>query len=229
MDWAEWLLKPTLGWVIGALLTFILMAVLKKKGSPWFAPILWGLIGAVLVLLCMAATRLLSIPGSLRVQPALITPDSVETDIRRWLDEFGLTVRKSLDTEHEGCLFALTITTKEGVVVTAYYPEDFPQYIILETNITLGEPYRNQFDALSPEQQERVRTRLAVELSRAKMGFDAPLTLDPIKLQKRVPTADGFPEHVFMQYFNDFELTILLTRYTLELELAEAARDQVQP
>src|SRR5438093_652453 len=90
----EWLLQNLVSSVVYAVLALgggIVLAVLKKRASNWFSPVLYGLCAcgliAISILAFVAFTR---IPK----EPERITPENIETNIRVWFDHFGISTKR---------------------------------------------------------------------------------------------------------------------------------------
>jgi len=83
--------------IIAAFIGGGVLVFLKKRMSSWFVPLLWGLCGAVIILIGFGALRLIAIPLPDRSQS--VTSDNAESIVVSWLDHFHLNVRNEpLDT-----------------------------------------------------------------------------------------------------------------------------------
>ncbi len=93
MAWVDWLIQTTLGHIVGLFVTAGvagMAAYLKGKGSSWAASLLYGLLGALLVIGIVAGLACISSLSyfSERQKPH-VTSDNVETKIREWVYTFG--------------------------------------------------------------------------------------------------------------------------------------------
>jgi hypothetical protein len=217
MTWT-WLWQDFLSnaiWYFLILLGGVVLTFLKKRGSAWFAPALYGLVGCSLVaVIVYSVVALNNIPPK---KSPPVSPDNVEANIRTWLDRFGLSVAKGPD--ESDTIFSLFVTLRNGVGITIWRPKSLDRYVVLATLVSIKPSDQDVVNQLSPEETARFTARIRAEMARVKLIYTAESPLRTITLQKRIPITDNLTEDVFMQAIDEVNSAALLVLETMDLEL----------
>jgi hypothetical protein len=194
------------------------LALLKHFVPNLFTLVLWGLVGAALVAVILAAWAVLTrIPKRLPET----TPENVESNIRAWLDTFQITTQRI--TEVNG-IFALLVTLASGMKIVIMRPRLYDKYIQMESATRMSDHDKKRFEALPPEEQNIFGAAFSVELARTGMGFTMDLLSNNIVLSRRIPITPNLNEGSFMEALEALDQAKIGTHRMLTLMLINLKR-----
>jgi hypothetical protein len=124
----------------GAVLTY-----LRARNSRWASPILYGLAGVALI-----AVILLALKGfaTLSNQLPATTPDTVEMNIRTWLDAFKIAQQRQSDPESH---FSLRVTLPNNIPMVVRRQKEYDRYVSIEAGILPAKEYQQILEKFSAE------------------------------------------------------------------------------
>jgi hypothetical protein len=214
----EWLwqgLVTELVGLVAAAVGAVVVAYLKARGSRWAAPIMYGLGGFALIavsLFAFAGVRTFS------KQELQMTPNTVEMNIRTWLDTFRLAVQREKDPQS---YFTLRVTLPNQIPVTIRRTKELDRYILFETYTDVSRKHYNILEKLSKEQSERLIDELVSEVARLNVQWDVGASpLKRILLIKHVAITTGLTEAVFMDHLLEMGDAVILAGTRLCLVLS---------
>ncbi|MEQ1885289.1 MAG: hypothetical protein ABL967_09525 [Bryobacteraceae bacterium] len=174
----------------------LLLAALKGTQSPLLYPILYGLGGAALILMCLLMVRRLY--G--------VMPASIEPRIRFWLDQIGASTKTVVIP---GAKFLYEATLNGKTILVAQDEKD-QKYIDLRANINFSEDDNKRLATVQGGLDGIVRVmRLFLALMRVGYtGLDSPIK--SVGLFKRLPITRDFNEEKFVDAFFSVEAAVNL-------------------
>jgi hypothetical protein len=180
----------------------VFLAILYTHFGPtWARPIMNGLIaGSIALTLCLSVRAILALP---RAKEA-INLENVGPIVLSWLLKFNLEVKNLHDDE---TYFMYRVTTDGGKVITVRRSrKHFSDYLTLRALINLTEETKKLLDLLSDEQKAVLKVKLALELSRAVIGYktDAWLAED-LWIFKHIPISSSLNEETVINTIWELE------------------------
>lgn len=212
LDWLWKSIFARIVWAVLALVGGAMLTRLKKRGSAWFAPILWGIGGTGLIAATLLALALLlTVPLSTQEH---ITTDNVEPHIRGWLDAFGVAVKK--EASNADSYFILTVTLRNGNPVLISRPKLRDHYLMLQSSINISPEHKAIISKMSPGQLMRLVDQVELEMARSGIGhtLNGP-PLESVIITKSVPIGDSLSESVFAGYLDVMDNGMNLARESI--------------
>jgi hypothetical protein len=171
MDWLwQGLTTEGLG-TLGVLAVGGLIAWMKRRGSTWVQPLLYGLAAATLIAVMFAAwvttrTNLASAP---RHDPTTI--ENAEARVRQWSDELNFSVRREQDP---ATIWSLLITypQPQGMTIKVARTRERGDYLTFLSRISLGAEHAKLYEAMPPKEKRRLERQLILELARSRTSFN---------------------------------------------------------
>lgn len=186
----------------------LVLALLKKKGSAWFAPALYGLIGCGLVAVVVIAFVVLTrIPKP----PPDITSENVEANIRTWLDSFGWSTKRVDDPL---ATFALVATLDNGTPIEIARPKAADHYISLASALVFTPEQKEQLDKISKAEANQLADDVKIEMTRMKTGYEMRQP-ESITLSRQILISNNLTEGVFLQNIEEMDSAIALAKITM--------------
>lgn len=209
--------------IVAALAGGGVIAWMKRHGSPWLVPILWGLGGSVGILIGAGAIRLIAFPVP---QPATqITSDNVERNVKNWLERFGFSIQKMPVSDGRYFQYVATNPFNRKTVVERVKSVPLDSYLEFENSVILGAEDPARFNTLSATNKSKFILDLTAEMARAKIGFSTVYSPQfQIQLSKTLPIASGLTEATFIQTMSDMDSGQLLVLAAIPLELSEFSK-----
>lgn len=204
--------------LIVAIVAFFAWA--KTKNFAWVNPVLYGLAIAALILgitLMLRTWSTFSAPAT--------SIDTVEADVRRWLDTFSLSVAKEEDPE---AVFVLAARYRTGGGCTIRQLKKRRGYLIFNRNLILA-PEHVALLAKQPRAAQNAMTS-AVTTELAKLRIIVTLIIKPgtegelggIIFTKRLPIDSTLNESSFMERFDEMEFANEVARQTVIAHLIQS-------
>jgi hypothetical protein len=158
-----------------------------------------------------------------------VTESNVETKVRDWLYTFKVNMEPLPDSEAPESFFAIKARPKGSIgPVFIHRPKEYPDYLVIQTDIQLGDGEKALLSKLSETQVTEVILELQGEMARAKIGYEFRNPSEPslqVQLIRRIPIAD-LSENVFMQHLEEIVHDLSLVNSTLVLSLRSKARER---
>jgi hypothetical protein len=200
------------------------LAVLRAKWPRYAGPVLYGLLG--IASLAIIGFAILGHSLLSREQPQT-TPENVEANIRAWADSFVVGVTKAPVKEAH---FALVITLHNGNPVVVARTKDRPNWLALQSTLTLSPEHQAAMAKLSKAQADTVVEELTLELARSKMGYElsGPPPLQSITLSRAVPITSNLTEDAFAGQLDQMDSAMQLVRVALTLSLERKAQEKIK-
>jgi hypothetical protein len=221
MDKGKWLWQGVATNLISAGVIAVLgiaLGIIKVKWPSVGNPALYAVVSmALLSVIYFAFTG----RGVLSREAPKTTPKNVETNIRTWLDAFGLSVKKESDPLF---IFLYTITLRNDTPIAVGRPKDTDHYLVFRADLSLSPEHVTMVNQLDQEHSAMMIRELNLELARAKIGYaliGPPLKL--IRMVKQVPITSTLNEHVFATLLNEMDSTVSLAREATVLAIAHNA------
>jgi hypothetical protein len=219
MEWVDWLLKTILGRIITAILGLgspVVLGFLKRRGSSWFAPLLWGMIGLALSLVCFVAVVGISAFSHLpKEQPPQVTPENIEEHIRTWLDTFGFSTRSVDNPEayFEIDAVAANASSRFSVMRT----RKLDRYIQIQARLSVD---KDRLAALPKDGLESLIRSLRMEMLRSKLDYgNIKAPLHDFVLATRIPITGALTEETFMERVGELTSAEMLAAEIVRREL----------
>jgi hypothetical protein len=152
-------------------------------------------------------------------EPPETTVDNVETNIRTWLDGYGVGVTRR---EIPDAFFAFGVTLPNGVGVLVLRPKEKDRYIGFRADIELSREHMAIFDKLSPQQQRDVLAEITLEMSRSKATYDLvppPPPFKSLRIIKMVPITNDLTESSFATDLDEMDSNALLAGKSIGMTL----------
>lgn len=204
-----------------------LIAILQATHSHWTGPVLYGCAGsASLAILIFALTGR---PILSKKQPQT-TVDNVETNVRAWLDYFGLGVQKRTEAE---ALFAFLVTCRSGMGLYVARMKARDRYIAFGSNIEVSAEHREVLAKLPKEKSGRIAEELALELAKTGVGYNLEIqsdgTMTRISLQRNIPITPNLTEDTFIGHLDQLESNAHVAREAVRLAIDNAKQQPPFP
>ena len=217
MDW-----KTIIIWIgvvagLAQVLQYLEQSQLLRRLLPVLA-MNAGIFGAIFNL-CLIAILIVGVIklGEIqdRISPAdKVSPETIETNIRTWLDAFGITTKKVRGDDAEVHFELLVTMSSSGRRITIARAKKHDRYIAFASTLALSPESKAALGNITKEQDDRLRRDLGLELARMKMvyRFPEPLT---VSVRKVVPITDGLTEHDFLTALDDVDFALTLVNHTM--------------
>lgn len=200
-------------WVTGAFTVGIITGILKKKGSLWAPPILYGL-GAFLLVLGV----LLSLKAVVALTPTNppTTTANVEERVKVWLDHLGYSVR-TVDNSND--IFAIEATGMRGRIVNIERTKNHDQYLILSADDRFTDADRKIFDGQTPLAKGLLVQGLTLELARTGLLFTQALQSSNLLHVEQHTPITNMTEDSFATQVNAVDEALLLANSFITIQL----------
>lgn len=157
------------------------VAYLKHEGSEWVSPLLFGALAWFLTMGIWLVARLFR---SIPVRQVRVTDSNLQGILRDWFDDIGLKVQVGKDEQAD---FLFIVTTDGGRVISVRRLKSQSEYLIFRAYYK-DAAQTQAFSHFTEEEKAEARLTVELELTRAVMGFNAPLDiLDEFTLFKQIP------------------------------------------
>jgi hypothetical protein len=179
----------------------VLVAYLFRNGSPWAAPVLYGLCA-------LAATSFgaYALKATWRMPSRRAIPDekNIEMLVRTWLDNWRVTVKSDPNPES---YFRLIATMDSGTsMVIGRVLGVLSNYLILRHDIVPTAAEFELLNRLPPGQCGRIFSEIRLEIARSHVGCSAIGSRpEPFNIWKRIPINEHLTEHAFIAAMDDIE------------------------
>jgi hypothetical protein len=208
-------------WTVIALAVGTGLTFLKVYWPNIASPVLYGLAGIT----CFAVISF-TITGRalLSKQQPQTTPENVETNMRAWIDNFGLASQKQTNNAAH---FIFTVTMNNGNPVGIFRPKVRDRYVSFQSQITVAPEHQAQLDAMSRPQQEKVTKEITLEFVRANLGYVIDGT--PIRNMTIIKSAlisAALTEDVFVGFLDQMDSAINLAKLAIVLAIERNASIQ---
>lgn len=193
----------------------LLLTILRVKKPNIAVPVLYGV--ATIALLSIIVFVFTGRFIFSTEQPQTNT-ENVESNIRTWLDDFGLTVQKQ---DIQNSYFTLLVTMHGGDHVFILRPKDHDRFIGFQGNVQAAPEHVAIINKLSKKDADLLVDEVGLELSRSKISYS--IGGEPFKIvtiQRLVPITASLTESSFIQYLDETESGMNLVIASVNLALA---------
>jgi len=160
--------------------------------------------------------------GQLLVPP-IITAENLEANVRQWLDDFHLTVKKRDEPED---FFSFDIMGPENGM-TLRHAKRLDKYLVLGAVVSLGGELVNEYKNLSDEQKSELGNNLRLELARAKLSFQYQLPKQ-ILIENAIPITKSLTEYDLIKSISEFDDAILLVKTSIDVNLTKIGKERTK-
>ncbi len=164
-----------------------------------------------------SAATALAITRNSQSQPK-ITPESIGTDLKQWLDDFGFGLKSVRD---ESSYFNIQVTFPNGHHVTILRQKDRDRYLTFVCVLTVEDELQKALASMTLESLGRTILEIKLELSRAKIAFDMKLKPSfEVTISRRVLITPTLTSDSFIEIVNEMDLanSLALTAMTLAID-----------
>lgn len=189
------------------LLGGLVIAIGRARRWRWITPVLYGLGASGILAVIVTVFLIWTVLPERRV-----TLNTVETDIRSWLDAWHLSVTKINEPESY-FKFSVTLSPGTGAIMVSR-PRSHDHYIFLRTSLVPDPISHSNLDKLSLIQLAELVTQLRIEMARVHtdvMSLAHPLVMD---ILIPIPITSSLNEALFMNRLNDLHSDAELLRNT---------------
>jgi hypothetical protein len=134
----DFILGVLSNWVADALgasvVVGVILAWLKKHGSPWLIPICWGLCGTAITLIAAGALRVVATP--IPRQVVAITPSNVEDHVKLWSDMFHFSIQHMPDDQND--YFSYNIINRNDRHLSIHRSKVFDRYLQFQADVSVS-------------------------------------------------------------------------------------------
>jgi hypothetical protein len=196
---AENLFHGILANAIYAIVFGVTMAIIARYAPAWSHPALFGLAASLLGLCILLALRAIR---NLPPTTETINSDNIEENVRTWLYNTNLTVKRDPTPE---TYFRFLVTTDGDKKIFVGRPKsDWSDYLVFRSDLVTSEKDRETLNAFSREEAVMLAYDIRLELSRAIMGH-TKLTVEGFKLVKRIPITHSLTEDALINVVWEME------------------------
>ena len=189
------------------------VGIIKLHWPTLSGPVLYGLGGAA----CIAIIHFAATGRALLSRPDT-TPENVEKNIRKWLDNFGLASKKEVDPLS---YFVLGITLANGNPILVARVKAKDRYLTFQMTLALAPEHQAIIERMNDPQRERVMEELILELGRSRIGHS--IQGPPFKgviLLKAVPITPNYTEGSFAASLDEMDSALNVARIAIRLAIS---------
>jgi hypothetical protein len=224
MDWkALW--QGILGNIVAAFLIFgggAVLAFLSATHSVWAQPALYGIGGCSFIALLIFA---LTGKHIFSRQEPQTTIENVESNLRQWVDYFGLGVKKMDESDS---IFAYLVTCRSGISVIVARVKARERYLVFAVNMEISQEHRDFLSSLSKDQSGRVAEELTLELARLGVSYNVSFepngTMNKVSLQRSIPITHNVTQDTFASYLDQMDSNTQVAREAIRLSIDNVKR-----
>ena len=140
-----------------------------------------------------------------------ITPENVETNIRAWLDAFGLSAKKLQDPAF---VFGFEVRAS-NLPLLVVREKRFDRYITIQAVLRVAPEHQAMMAKLTKEQQDQLVGAILIEAAKARAGVVFDRKDNTIAVSKRVPITGGLTEYEFIGRMDEVQLATMVANETL--------------
>jgi hypothetical protein len=151
-----------------------------------------------------------------------VTTANVESYVRTWLDNFGVTTQKmpKSDQFHFGYL----VTYSDAIPVYVFRVVSRDQYLTVQGTITVSKEHKEVFNKLSEAERKRFIHELRSEISRAKIHTKWTLPFEEVTVAKLLPITT-VAEGELIKQMDEVHSNVLLVIDTINLLLEHGIQE----
>jgi hypothetical protein len=179
---------------------------LAKADSPWFSPMLNGLLaGAWACIACISVLVLRRVPR----RPVIPTENNIESCVRAWLDSHKIAVKNDPSDEN---YFRLRITLDSGLSVTVFRSRrEYVDYVQILADLGMRGSDKELLKQFSDDEATQIFLDIKMELARAKMGYGGLVNPpENFHLFRRIPIHPNLTEFIFISMIGELEAAVHL-------------------
>jgi hypothetical protein len=244
----DWLIQNLFSAFVWELLLLVgvgaALGYLRAKWPAIASPVLYGIGGATCVgVLIFTFTG----HGFLSKQRPEVTPENLETNVRKWADDLGLGVTRMQAAPNQDVYFGLVVTLADGNPLMVFRGKEKSGFLQMECALVLSQEHLAMLSKLSKEQADDAMQEIVLEMARSRIGYvmqtsvaSPPLngqmtTTKPAIFQQTIivvkPLAitGDLSEASFGERINELDSEIVLVRATTNLTLERYSRQAVTP
>jgi hypothetical protein len=176
---------------VAGVLGIIGMKILEKYRAEWARAVIYGLGAAALFMVIFVGARGITFLSAIPKQPLPITIDTVESNVRSWLEDFNLSVRKVNDV---GTFFRFDVQLRDGRGITVRRTKDRDKYILLGADVVFSDTQKFEVSNLSKDQRFTIEHDLNLELARLNVQFEAAPIPNRVVVETGLPITNSLNE-----------------------------------
>ncbi len=156
-----------------------------------------------------------------------VTTQNVESYVRGWLDNFGVTTQK-LPSQPDKFHFGYLVTYSDGIPILISRVTTRDQYLTVQGTVELSKDHKVLFDKLSEAGKKRFVLELRVEISRAKIHTKWESPLENITVARILPITT-LTEGELIEQLDGVHAGVQLVIDTINLELEHGIQEGKPP
>jgi len=144
----------------------VLIAIIRAKKPEWASPALYGVVGTT----CLAIVFFAFTGRPVLSKQLRLTPDNLETYIRKWSDAAGLSVARIPELP-QADYFGLLVTLKSNNQITLFVAKDEPAFLQVQCALALSTEHLGMLGKLNKQQSDDAIEEITLEMNRARIGY----------------------------------------------------------
>jgi hypothetical protein len=187
-----------------------------------FAPLVLVVIATVIFIVKTLFTpKPIELHRTSSEESVVITPENVESMVRRWITEFNVT-NTPLHLTDPPNYFAIQVNPLPQNPITLIHTRAHADYLTVFSVLTISPPHKRLYDALSAEARAEFLQKLRIEIARARILCTTDDSFSSIQIEKLVPITTSLKEGEVIQAIQDMNYALILLRDVVVLELNHA-------
>jgi hypothetical protein len=224
-----WLLQNLVSSIVYTLLALaggVAMTILKKKGSAWASPVLYGLATVAFIFI-----MIFTFTGHAVFSPSRTNETNVEQRITGWSQRLGLAVQVQPAPEGD---FSYRIQLLNGTaIMVSRDVKTRPDFLTLQTFLAVPPEHTAAMNKLTKEERGLVVQEVQLELSKTRFGFiiasqDPSNPIQNIGLTRPIQI-NGLTEESFDASLDEMDNTVHLVQSIVPLAIARNGPTIPQP
>src|SRR6266487_9742 len=140
-----------------------------------------------------------------------VTTETVESNVRGWMDTFKVKVQKVSVTDHPDVYFGFLITYDDGRTVSVSRSKALDHYLTIEASVRVSPDHKAELEKLTKPEREAFWEKLTIELSRSRVPAQGYWPLDLITIARLIPINKDLTELALIDRMD----AVILTKYSL--------------
>ncbi len=185
----------------------------------WIAPLVLMIVATIIFILkTLFVSKPVELHRTSSEENVVITPENVESMVRRWITEFNVT-NTPLHITDPPNYFAIQVNPLPQNPITLIHTQAHADYLTVLSVLTISPPHKRLYDALSTEARAEFLQKLRIEIARAKILCTTDDSFSSIQIEKLVPITTSLKEGELIQAIQDMNYALILLRDVVVLEL----------
>ena len=180
--------------------------------------LLYGMIGYALL---SVSAIVFWCSRALRFRDPVVTADNLESTIRGWLCDSGLSAKRISDP---AWIFGLQTTLPVGESIYIIQIKERRHFISLEASLTLSPEHQAILKAVPRAYLEKLMQEVVLKVFLARMVLTIRMRLSDISFLSRLAITRGSMKDEFFEHLDNMDKAIILARDTIAHAVERAPR-----